>query len=234
MLASAVSSKMLAAMARVHGFEFHETLTGFKWLGNRAKDLIDQGKTFLFAFEEAIGFMIGDICLDKDGVRAAGVFAELTNHVYHQQHLTLSGYLQSLYQKYGTHSIETKYIRVSAQSDMTVVFDRLKTGTGPSATGVDLGPYVRYCGEHAIVRVRDQDTGYDSGEADRKTQLPVTPGSPMITFTFANGCVATLRGSGTEPKLKYYVEAIGADRAAAEAQLRLMQRAVEVHFLNLQ
>jgi phosphomannomutase len=82
MLSTAVSSKMLQAMARVHGFAFHETLTGFKWLGNRAQELIAQGNTFLFAFEEAIGFMLGDVCFDKDGVRAAAVFAELTNYVY--------------------------------------------------------------------------------------------------------------------------------------------------------
>uniref|UniRef100_A0A8C7X0A2 Phosphoglucomutase 2 n=1 Tax=Oryzias sinensis TaxID=183150 RepID=A0A8C7X0A2_9TELE len=55
MLSSTVSSKILRAIALKEGFHFEETLTGFKWMGNRAKELIDQGNTVLFAFEEAIG-----------------------------------------------------------------------------------------------------------------------------------------------------------------------------------
>ncbi|KAA6429978.1 MAG: phosphoglucomutase 2 [Trebouxia sp. A1-2] len=70
MLASAVSSKMLQAMAQEERFKFDETLTGFKWLGHRALELQQAGFTPLFAFEEAIGFMFagapGSI-KDKDG-----------------------------------------------------------------------------------------------------------------------------------------------------------------------
>jgi phosphomannomutase len=57
MLASAVSSAALGAMAAAEGFQFEQTLTGFKWLGNIAKQKQAQGLTVLFAFEEAIGFM---------------------------------------------------------------------------------------------------------------------------------------------------------------------------------
>ena len=65
MLASTVSSKMIGAMARANGFHFEETLTGFKWMGNRAAALQAEGKTVLFSFEEAIGFCLGDTVLDK-------------------------------------------------------------------------------------------------------------------------------------------------------------------------
>lgn len=57
MLASAVSSAALGAMAAAEGFRFEQTLTGFKWLGNVAKQKQAAGLTVLFAFEEAIGFM---------------------------------------------------------------------------------------------------------------------------------------------------------------------------------
>jgi len=60
MLASAVSSAALGALAAAEGFEFEQTLTGFKWLGNVAKQKQAQGKRVLFAFEEAIGFMFPD------------------------------------------------------------------------------------------------------------------------------------------------------------------------------
>jgi phosphomannomutase len=57
MLASAVSSMALKSMATKEGFHFQETLTGFKWLGNVAEQLTQEGFEVLFAFEEAIGFM---------------------------------------------------------------------------------------------------------------------------------------------------------------------------------
>lgn len=66
MLASAVSSTALGAMAAVEGFKFEQTLTGFKWLGNIAKARQAQGLKVLFAFEEAIGFMFPDVGMVSD------------------------------------------------------------------------------------------------------------------------------------------------------------------------
>jgi phosphomannomutase len=98
MINSTVSSKILAAMAEKEGFHYRETLSGFKWLGNLADELIRAGYTFLFAYEVEIGFMIGDMSLDTDGVRAAPVFVEMANHLY-EQGLTLSEQLDNLYHK---------------------------------------------------------------------------------------------------------------------------------------
>lgn len=58
MISSAVSSKILHTYAKKEGFNFIETLTGFKWMGNTAFDLVQKGKKVLFCFEEAIGFMV--------------------------------------------------------------------------------------------------------------------------------------------------------------------------------
>lgn len=74
MLTSAVSSQMLSFIAKTEGFTVHETLTGFKWLGNIAKDLQAQGKRVHFAYEEALGYMFPNVVLDKDGISAAVVF----------------------------------------------------------------------------------------------------------------------------------------------------------------
>lgn len=57
-----------------------------------------------------------------------------------------------------------------------------------------------------ITAVRDLTTGYDSSQPDQRAVLPVSSSSQMITFSFDNGCVLTLRTSGTEPKIKYYSE----------------------------
>ena len=88
-------------MCEQEGIRFEETLTGFKWLGNKALDLEADGYKVLFAYEEAIGFMLGGTSVvDKDGVAAAAVFVDLVNHVYGRE-LSLQAHLEGLYAKYG-------------------------------------------------------------------------------------------------------------------------------------
>ncbi|KAK3256114.1 hypothetical protein CYMTET_34733, partial [Cymbomonas tetramitiformis] len=103
MLASTVSSKMLRAMAAAEGFRFEETLTGFKWLGNRAQHHEAQGSTVLFAFEEAIGFMFPQVLHDKDGVAAAAAFAEMSGALA-ARGVTVADHLEELYARYGCHA----------------------------------------------------------------------------------------------------------------------------------
>lgn len=76
---------MLESMCQVEGLEFYETLTGFKWLGNRALELKAQTHNptnVIFAFEEAIGYMCGGTVFDKDGVSALALFYAFSNHLY--------------------------------------------------------------------------------------------------------------------------------------------------------
>ena len=100
MCASTVSSKMLAQIAKVEGFHFEDTLTGFKWIGSRALALNSEGFRNLFGYEEAIGFCCGDVIFDKDGISAMAVFSELALWVYRQGY-SLKQHMQKLYDKYG-------------------------------------------------------------------------------------------------------------------------------------
>lgn len=75
-----------------------ETLTGFKWMGNRAIDLIKENKEVLFAYEEAIGFMCGSKVLDKDGISAGIRVAELAAYL-ETVGLSLSDKLQEIYEE---------------------------------------------------------------------------------------------------------------------------------------
>ncbi|KAK5904134.1 hypothetical protein CesoFtcFv8_005727 [Champsocephalus esox] len=101
----------------------------------------------------------------------------------------------------------------SATTPPTVsrIFHRLRNFHGEDS-------YPQRCGGVRVANVRDVTTGYDSSRADRTCVLPVTRSGHMITFTLQNGVVATLRTSGTEPKIKYYTEycaAPGTSEAAA-------------------
>jgi phosphoglucomutase len=100
MVASTVSSKMLGAMAKAEGFRFVECLTGFKFIGNTALDLVKEGFEVPFGYEEAIGFMFGHDIRDKDGIAAMVSFAELAVTL-HANGKTVNERLQELYSKYG-------------------------------------------------------------------------------------------------------------------------------------
>uniref|UniRef100_A0A7N8XEP2 Phosphoglucomutase 2 n=1 Tax=Mastacembelus armatus TaxID=205130 RepID=A0A7N8XEP2_9TELE len=199
MLSSTVSSKILRAVALKEGFHFEETLTGFKWMGNRARDLLDQGKTVLFAFEEAIGYMCSPSVLDKDGVSAAAIAGEMIAYLT-TKNTNLSQQLATIYEEYGYHICKNSYFICHDQNVICSLFERLRNYGGQKDS------YPTKCGRFSISAVRDLTTGYDNNQPDNKAVLPTSSSSQMITFNFSNGGVATMRTSGTEPKIKYYTE----------------------------
>jgi phosphoglucomutase len=85
-------------MAAKEGFHHEETLTGFKWLGNKSLELVEKGYVAPYAFEEAIGYMFGEIVRDKDGIAAATVFLSLVVELYERQQ-TVTQLLDQLYQR---------------------------------------------------------------------------------------------------------------------------------------
>ncbi|KAM9820291.1 glucose 1,6-bisphosphate synthase [Neosynchiropus ocellatus] len=228
MLATTVSSKILQTMARVEGFHFEETLPGFKWVGNRIHELTHEGKTVLFAFEESIGFLCGSLVPEKDGVSAAAVVAEMSCYLQNQG-LTLTQQLLNIYQIYGFHIAHTSYVTCADPHTIRTIFARIRNFGGE-------GSYPTVCGGVRIAQVRDVTTGYDSSRPDLRSVLPVTRSSQMITFTLQNGVTATLRASGTEPKIKFYTELCAppgqSDVVVLEEELRRASAALVDDFLE--
>lgn len=195
MLASTVSSKMLAAMAVANNqFHFEETLTGFKWLGNRAQDLQKAGYDAAYAYEEAIGYMFSETdVFDKDGVAAAAVFLSAC-HRWHALGLTPWGRYQMLCKEYGYFEEANTYL-ISPSPDVTnAVFATIR------AEKPD------HVGKRRVIRWRDLTVGFDSGTPDQKPLLPVDASSQMISCQLEGSVQFTVRGSGTEPKIKLYIE----------------------------
>lgn len=228
MLATTVSSKILQAFARIEGFHFEETLPGFKWVGNRIHELSQTGSRVIFSFEESIGFLCGDTVLDKDGVSSAAVVAEMAAYL-HNKHLSLSQQLHNIYQTYGYHLSKTSYVICNDPPTIQRIFSRIRNFDGS-------GSYPKTCGGVQIVHVRDVTTGYDSSQPDLRSVLPVSRSSHMITFTLQNGIVATLRTSGTEPKIKYYTEFCAvpgqSEVSTLEEELRKVTAALVDEFLE--
>ncbi|KAI9872516.1 MAG: Phosphoglucomutase-3 [Pleopsidium flavum] len=209
-LSSAVSTGMIAQMAIDEGFPHEETLTGFKWLGGRAMNRND----VLFAFEEALGYMWPAVCYDKDGITAAAVFSRAVATWRQEEDLSPWGKLQQLYTRHGFFESMNTYFRSIDPATTFTLFEKIK----------QFGkPYPAAVGDRKVLRWRDLTIPYDSANPPSyASTLPtVSDDSPMITCwlapksqgTYAGESVAldhgvrfTVRASGTEPKIKLYLE----------------------------
>ncbi len=221
MLNSTVSSKMLRAYAEKNGFRYVDTLTGFKWMGNEAGILADKGLDVIFMFEEAIGYCLGSVVRDKDGVSAAAAFAEMANFLQRERKETVAAHLEGLYSEYGYFFSNNHYVRQNDMKIIDQIFSRLRNG----------GSYWFKVGPYTIKRVRDLEVGFDSATEDGKATLPK---SKVLTYEFNGGCVMTLRPSGTEPKLKYYIELSGSSEAATRRELEQVSKTLLASMLQVE
>lgn len=193
-VASTVSSKFLASMARKRGFSFHESQTGFKWLNKTAVDLENDEKIVILTYEEAIGYNITrNIVRDKDGVSAAALFYEMTGYLYESGN-TLTNRVQELFDECGVHLTNNGSLRLSAVSPSTkTIFDTARSvGFPKSLGGVSVQSY------------RDLTNGVDTAGQEGKSEFPADPTSQFLTFRCSrnkqdNDCPLNihLRGSGT-------------------------------------
>lgn len=156
----------------------------------------------------------------------------MASYLY-SQNQTLNSKLADVYSVYGYHMSNNSYYICYDQNVINKIFDRLRNFSGKVTypTGILNGKYT-------VISVRDLTTGYDNSQPGNKAILPVSAGSQMITFNFANGLVCTLRTSGTEPKIKYYSELCAdpeiKDKSTIESTLTEMVNAICQEYLQPQ
>jgi len=230
MVASTVSSKMVEVMAHREGFKFVDCLTGFKFIGNTALDLERAGYEVSFGYEEAIGFMFGSEIRDKDGIAATLMFAEMATEL-HSQGSTVQSYLKELYEKYGYFETRNSYFICLDAVKIDKIFGGLRDFEKT------LHPFTkRYphsIAQLTIVSIIDLTVGHGYDSTNPPTYAPRLPLSSghMIQFRAKSmdvTIVLTIRTSGTEPKIKYYLEGCGGDPEQVSA---ILPRVVE-HLAN--
>lgn len=193
---SIVSSQLLGSMARAHGIEHVETLTGFKWV---ARPIVDRPDCrFVLGYEEALGYCVGDLVRDKDGISAALVAAEMAAEALAEGR-TLWERLDRLAVEHGLHLTGPVSIRLEGADGLrqrTALLDELIAEPPAEMAGATL---------------------IDSLDLSIGRDLAPTPGFVM---QFDDGTRVIVRPSGTEPKLKAYIEVIEAipDDAASTAK----------------
>ena len=198
-----VSSQLLGFLAQQNGVDYRETLTGFKWIGNAAMDYErDHGGRFVMGYEEALGYSVGPLVRDKDGVSAALIFADLT--VWNRaRKKTVLDHLDDIYRKVGLFVTEQVSLTRPGADGLTQI--------RAAMTKFRSAPPTEVAG-HPIAEIVDLSRG-EGG----------LPPSDVLVFKLAGGRRVIMRPSGTEPKLKSYYEvrvAVAAGEPIAEARAR--------------
>jgi len=179
-----VSSRLLERQAEHHGVQYAEVLTGFKWIVRPA--LARPDLRFVFGFEEALGFSVDPYVRDKDGITAARAFAEAMAALAADGR-TVDDRLEELARRHGHHATRTWSVRFDgpdSHARMAAVLDRWRTRPPSAIGGV------------AVV------TSVDLARGGR---LPPTD---ALVAELAERARVVLRPSGTEPKVKVYLEVV--------------------------
>ena len=183
MVKSIVTSTMSTRIAEAYGVKMFEALTGFKNICGRIPFLEENGYTYLFGYEESVGYAASPIIRDKDGISAGMLVTEAAAY-YRKQGKTLFNVLQELYEKYGYFS----------EDEPNLVLEGI-----PGAERIKrMMSYVR---EHLptevagykVEKVIDYINGYED-----------IPASNVLRFFLENESWFAIRPSGTEPKIKFY------------------------------
>lgn len=196
-LASCVSSPMLGAIATRLGATYEETLTGFKWIAHRARQLEQTAhKRFIFGYEEALGYTIGTLVRDKDGISAALAFAELAAGLKAQGKSVLTHW-EDLVREYGLYaSSQVNVTRKGPEGarELAALMQHLRSN--PPRTLLDF----------TLTHVRDLQAGVETHCESGVTSNLTMPRSNVLIYSFGSDLRVIARPSGTEPKAKFYFD----------------------------
>lgn len=207
---SIVSSPMLGRLADAHGATHLRTLTGFKWIVKAGLSLEGEGRgRFVYGYEEALGYTIGSTVRDKDGISAALIFTDLVADLADVGR-TVMDRLHDLWERYGLWvSTQTSIVREGPEGEaaMVAAVERLATDPPPEVQGMP------------VTEVTDYREGAD--------QRPLWLGEQaLVELTLGESGRVLVRPSGTEPKLKVYVDLVEPVSADPDAHhSRLLDRA---------
>ena len=201
-----VSSAMVDALAAEYGFELRRCLTGFKYIGDIITELSDAGQAdrFIFGFEESYGYLSGDHVRDKDAVNASLLICQMAQD-YKLRGMNLAQAMRALYEKHGwwlNRTASVSFPGAAGAETMRGIMAKLREQAPSELAG------------RAVEAVVDYEGGVNG-----------LPSANVVEFDVEGGNKVIVRPSGTEPKIKLYVFAKDADRAAADALLDALEAA---------
>lgn len=216
-----VSSNMTNAIAENYGIKVFETLTGFKWVGQKIREF-EQNKDykFQFAFEESYGCIISDHARDKDGISAVMATCEAAAY-YKSQGISLCEQMVNLYKEYGFYKEGQVSIVLKGADGAEQIKNKMEK--------MRANPPERLEG-FEVKEIRDYQTHkiFRKGKEICKTDLPT---SNVLYYDLSDDSWCCVRPSGTEPKIKFYMGVKGNSFEDVENKLNELTEAMK-RFVN--
>lgn len=206
---SFVSTDLAEKIAEKYECGFKNLLTGFKYIGELITNLEKEGRAgdFILGFEESYGYLAGTHARDKDAVVASMLICEMAAF-YKLEGKTLLDVMEEIYETFGYYVNQVAnyaFEGAAGMEKMQKIMAHLRENTPKSFAG------------HTVLSVSDYESGTSTSLADG-TKTPIDlPKSNVLAYKLEGGAGVIVRPSGTEPKIKTYVTAVGADMQAAQA-----------------
>lgn len=205
---SFVSTDLAQEIAKKYGCEFKNLLTGFKYIGELITKLESEGRAddFIMGFEESYGYLAGTHARDKDAVVGSMLICEMAAY-YKSQGKTLLEVMADIYAEFGYYCNTVKsyeFDGAAGMKKMQQIMDNLRKNPPKDLAGAE----ITYTADYETSVEKDIESGTES-----KTDLPK---SNVLAYKAKGGSGLIVRPSGTEPKIKAYITAIGTDKASAE------------------
>ena len=216
-ITTVVSSELTKAIAENYGAKVFETLTGFKWIGEKIRKFEEENSyKYLFGFEESYGCLIAPHARDKDGISAVMALCEATAF-YKNKGWSLWEQMIKIYEKYGYYREGQVSIVLKGADGAEEIKNKMaKMRSNPPTELAGLKVLeVRDYQEHVIKKA--------DGEVS-ETDLPT---SNVLYYELSNNSWCCVRPSGTEPKIKFYMGVKGSTMQDAENQLAVLSEAMK-------
>lgn len=212
-----VTSELGGIVAKSHGAEVVDVLTGFKYIGEHMTEYEKTGeKTFAFGYEESYGYLAGNYARDKDAVLASALVCEMADY-YKKQGMTLYDALEGLYQKFGyfIEGIQSMTLEgIEGKKQIANIMEKFRANHFDAFADEKLVTYNDYQSKESLDLASGEKSAID------------LPKSNVLKFVFNENSWYALRPSGTEPKLKVYYSVTGKSRERAEEKMEILKKAV--------
>ncbi len=212
-----VTTELCKKITAEYGCQLIDVLTGFKFIGEQIALLEEKGEEnrFVFGFEESYGYLGGSYVRDKDAVIASMLICEMVAY-YKSKGTNLIDVLDGLYKKHGYYICRQASFTCEGESGMKQIKGIMTSLRENEPTEID-GSKVIKADDYKTSISHDLVTGEES-----KITLPV---SNVLCYYLEGGSSLIVRPSGTEPKIKIYISAVGSTEDAAKAKLESLKAA---------
>lgn len=213
MINTIVTGDLGGKIATEYGINHIQTLTGFKFIGEKIAEMEQGQDRFVFGYEESYGYLIAPFVRDKDAVQAALLVSEMALY-YKKEGTTLLQKLTHLYEKYGYHEELLHTITLESangKEKMTQVMEMLRKQP-------------MFIPE--ISRVEDFEASERVNLTNGKVSLINLPKENVLKFYLKNNSWFAIRPSGTEPKCKIYFQSTGETKEFAEKTMNDLKKDV--------